>query len=111
MFHFLLLLIPVLMLHARHRLLGSSLLNLGHHFVVFVGRQHTDKGHHALHKSAPAGTQTVGLRFIDHFVHRHRWSLHESVLRKTGCGVCVGRDIRLHLAVLRSWHRLRGLTL
>src|SRR5438105_1647107 len=91
-----------------------SLLPLpqSHHSVEHFRRQNTKKGHHPLHESTPGGTKAIGLRLLDHLVHRHRWSFHKGILRKSGNRVRIFADLwccRLHSLVLHARHGLRGL--
>src|SRR4030088_765958 len=73
-------------LHPRHahlhRLIAFLLFSKLHDVVVLVWRQYTHERHHPRHEAAPAGTQAVVFRFVDHLIHRHHWTFHEGILRK-----------------------------
>src|SRR5712692_3712342 len=91
-----------------------SLLPLpqSHHSVVHFRRQNTKEGHHPLHETAPAGAKAIGLRLLDHLVHRHRCAFHEGILRKSGNRVRIFADLwccRLHSLVLHARHGLHSL--
>src|SRR5579859_1290440 len=96
--------------HVRHiRFLSTT--NAIHDFVVFIGRQNADKGHHALHESAPSRRQSVVLRLVDHLVHRHHGTFHVCILREPRNRVGVLRDLSVHRARVHFLHTLLGVLL
>src|SRR5438128_4861144 len=103
----------VLVLNSRPGFRRSLLpLPQSHHSVVHFRRQNTKESHHPLHETAPAGTKAIGLRLLDHLVHRHRWPFHKSILRKSGSRVRIFADpwrCRLQSLVLHVRHGPRSL--
>src|SRR5712692_983311 len=102
----------LLVLHSRHGF-GLTLLLVAqtHHLVVHLGWKHSQKRHHPLHESTPAGTKPVVLRFLHHLVHRHPRPFHEGVLRKSRNRVGVFRHFwrcHLHSFVLHAGHVVHG---
>src|SRR5579864_945440 len=101
----------IFVLHPRHVhvhwLIAFPLFSKLHDLVVFVLRQHAYERHHSRHEAAPAGTEAIGFGFVNHLIHRHHWTFHEGILRKTWHGIRILADFglgHLHSFVLYAGH-------